>query len=214
MSPWKVLATMAAPVVPDPTFSALYNDATKWTHEVAGVKPDNYVYDTYDLSFLVAASTFGRWCRDFVKQPNNPFLLRNVGLSSTRKPQEDYKDVEWAFYSAQFGTVFRMVGQGRKTVHNNTSVPYNVHQIQRDLHMCMWSGIYNIATGKCHIFRYQISPNICGVRCWSSHSRTSSRSEGMLLLCSITSCLSSSPIFKDQKHLPAVVTHAWIMMWT
>ena len=23
---------MAAPVVPDPTFSALYDDATKWTH--------------------------------------------------------------------------------------------------------------------------------------------------------------------------------------
>ena len=28
----KVLATMAAAVVPDPTFSTLYNDASKWTH--------------------------------------------------------------------------------------------------------------------------------------------------------------------------------------
>ena len=30
----KVLAAMAAAVVPDPTFSALYNDASKWTHPI------------------------------------------------------------------------------------------------------------------------------------------------------------------------------------
>ena len=65
---------MAAPVIPDPTFSALYDDATKWTHPTLDYE---YYTDRVGAPAAMAAEKLAGWSvfLDLFHGPNHAIAL-------------------------------------------------------------------------------------------------------------------------------------------